>query len=72
MKKYEALRPGAVQKGLVRGVAYYARTDVSHLHAASVWRREGRRVLDAELPAPAKRVPKRGARVTTTVRAVHG
>lgn len=59
ISRYQDLAPGAKACGLHRGEAYFLREDVCELHTAERWRREGRQVVEAELPHPAKRIKKR-------------
>eukprot|EP00798_Chlamydomonas_sp_ICE-L_P030864 gene30864-35908_t len=57
--KYQALRPGSRPAGMHKGEAVFLRSDVSELHTADRWLREGRRVQGDQVDKPFKVVKKR-------------
>jgi xeroderma pigmentosum group C-complementing protein len=59
IQKYEAMKPGSKMQGMFKGEVYYDRSELSPLHTADRWRREGREVMADELRKPYKLAPKR-------------
>ena len=45
----QAVRPGTAPLGLHKGEACFPRTELSVLHTAERWKREGKEVLEEEL-----------------------
>jgi len=60
IKTHEVLKPGSQAVGVLKGEAYYNRSDICVVHTADKWKRQGRVVRESELNRPAKMIKKRG------------
>ncbi len=60
IKTHEVLKPGSQAVGVLKGEAYYNRSDLCVVHTADKWKRQGRVVRESELNRPAKMIKKRG------------
>ena len=65
IKTHQVLKPGSQAVGMLKGEAYFNRSDVCVVHTAEKWKRQGRIVRENELSRPAKLIKKRGAQQET-------